>query len=61
MQNDDSENCGWFCCRFLIDRFRGQSFASATGYDEKVKDLSKSNEKEIERLKSMPPFNYIYD
>jgi len=32
-QSDNSSNCGYFCCRFLMDRFRGKSFAAATGYD----------------------------
>jgi hypothetical protein len=61
-QRDNSENCGWFCCSFLIDRFRGKSFAEATGYDDKIK-ISNVNkdEAEIERLKSQPPFDYIYD
>jgi len=59
-QSDNTENCGYFACRFLIDRFRGQSFAAATGYDDKMKHYAiEKNEKEIERLKHMPPFNYI--
>ena len=46
--------------RFLIDRYRGQSFASATGYDEKIKiNHAKQDEAEIERLKNYPPFSYI--
>ena len=59
-QSDESSNCGYFCMRFLIDRFRGMSFANATGYDDKMKinHISK-NEKEIERLKEEPPFSYI--
>ncbi len=60
-QKDQTSNCGWFACRFLIDRFRGKSFAEATGYDDKLKiNHSNHDEKEIERLKSMAPFNYIY-
>jgi len=59
-QSDDSSNCGYFCCRFLIDRFRGKSFSEASGYDDHVKiDHSKQDEKEIERLKQYPPFNYV--
>jgi len=48
-QSDNSSNCGFFCCRFLMDRFRGKSFA--TGYDDKQKinEITK-NEKEIENL-----------
>ncbi len=60
MQSDDTSNCGWFCCRFLIDRFRGQSFSSATGFDEKQKiNHIRKDEAEIERMKKEPPFNYI--
>jgi len=59
-QSDDSANCGYFCCRFLIDRFRGQSFSSATGFDEKLKiNHAAHDEANIEKLKKMPPFNYI--
>ncbi len=57
-QSDESSNCGWFCCRFLIDRFRNQSFASATGFDDKMKiNMINKNEKEIEKMKNT--FNYI--
>lgn len=59
-QNPNSDSCGWMAAKFLIDRFRHQSFSSATKYDEKIQDKSKENEKEIERLKNSPPFNYIY-
>ena len=60
-QSNDSENCGWFCCNFLIDRFRGKTFSEASGYDDKVKiNQVNHDEKEIERLKKQPPFNYIY-
>lgn len=59
-QKDSTSNCGWFCCKFLIDRFRGKSFSEATGYDDHMKiNHSNHDEKEIERLKHMPPFNYI--
>ncbi len=60
-QKDSTSNCGWFACKFLIDRFRGKTFAEASGYDDRVKiNDSKEDEAEIERLKSKPPFNYIY-
>ena len=60
MQSDNSSNCGWFCCAFLIDRFRGKSFSEATGYDDRIKiNHINKDEKEIERLKNMPPFSYI--
>ena len=59
-QSDDSSNCGWFCIRFLIDRFRNKSFSSATGYDDKIKiNEANKNEKEIGRLKDTKPFSYI--
>ena len=59
-QSDDSSNCGYFCMRFLIDRFRGQSFSSATGYDQQQKiDMINKNEAEIEKMKHSKPFNYI--
>ncbi len=60
-QSDNTANCGWFSCKFLIDRFRGKSFSDATGYDEHMKiSHIKHDEAEIERLKALPPFNYIY-
>ena len=53
-QSDNSSNCGYHCCRFLIDRFRGKSFSEATGYDETILyDNSKKSEKEIEKLKDI--------
>ena len=59
-QSDDSSNCGYFCIRFLIDRFRGQSFSSATGYDDKMKiNMIGKNEAEIEKMKHTKPFSYI--
>ncbi len=60
MQDDNTSNCGYFACKFLIDRFRGKSFSDATGYNDKIKiNHINSDEKEIERLKKLPPFNYI--
>ena len=60
-QSDNSQNCGYFCARFIIDRMRNVPYAEVTGYNDKVKlDHHKKDEKEIERLKNMPPFNYIY-
>ena len=59
-QSDDSDSCGWMCMKFLIDRFRGKSFAEATGYDDKVKQYAvEKNEAEIEKLKNQAPFKYI--
>ena len=59
-QKDSSTNCGWFCCSFLIDRFRGKTFSASTGYDDQVKlDDRKYQENKIEKLKNKAPFNYI--
>jgi len=61
-QKDDSANCGYFCCKFLIDRFRGQNFSSATGYEEKLKlNHATHNEAEIEKMKAYPPFKLDYN
>lgn len=59
-QNSNSQNCGFFCIRFLIDKFRGKSFSQCTGFDQdsKIHDSTR-NEKEIEKIKSSAPFNYI--
>ena len=59
-QKDTSSNCGFFCMKFLIDRFRGKSFSEATGYDEQMK-VNHAKHDEIERLKKMPPFSHILE
>jgi hypothetical protein len=58
-QSDKSNNCGYFSCRFLIDRFRGKTFAEATGYDDRIRSAIGVNEHEIEKLKHSKPFSYI--
>ena len=59
-QDDDSSNCGYFCMRFLIDRFRNRSFSEATGFDERQKIIMiNKNETEIEKMKHTKPFSYI--
>ena len=59
-QSDDSSNCGYFCIRFLIDRFRNRSFSEATGYDERQKiNMINKNEAEIEKMKHTKTFSYI--
>ena len=59
-QSDNSSNCGFFCIRFLIDRFRGKSFAESTGFDERQKiNMINKNETEIEKMKHTKPFSYI--
>jgi hypothetical protein len=37
LQNDKSSNCGWFCVKFLIDRFRGRPWVDASGFSDVVK------------------------
>ena len=61
MQSDNSSNCGWFCVRFLLQRYRNKTFASATGWDDKFKvsEVTK-NEEEINKMKNMPKFDYIF-
>ena len=59
-QDDGTNNCGWFAMRFLIDRFRGKSFAEASGYENAMKfDRSEQYEKQIEKLKNVAPFSYL--
>ncbi len=60
-QSDNTQNCGWFCIQFLIDRIaRNKTFAEATGYNDKLKiDHIKKDEKEIEKMKNLPKFKYI--
>ena len=36
-QDANSINCGWFACRFIIDRFRGRPFKEVTKFDDSVK------------------------
>lgn len=46
LQNERSSNCGWFCIKFLNDRFRGKPFADASGFSDVVR-----GEKEIRKFK----------
>lgn len=48
-QSDDSNNCGYFAMKFLMDRFNNTKFKKASHYD-KV-DLSNLGEKEIKKFK----------
>ena len=36
-QDANSSNCGWFACKFIIDRFRNKPWRECTKYDEHVK------------------------
>lgn len=53
----DSNNCGPFCMKFIIDRYDGKPFKHASGYDtsDKVINDVKYGEKNIEKFK----FKYI--
>lgn len=46
-QGDDSENCGFFACRFIIDKFKNKPFKNACGCDK-----SDMGEYEIEKFKN---------
>ena len=46
LQNERSSNCGWFCIKFLTDRFRGKPFIDASGFSNVMK-----GEKEIRKFK----------
>lgn len=50
----DSNNCGFFAMKFLLDRFRGLSYPEATAYDD-----SEQGEKDIEKMKRLPRFRYL--
>ena len=45
-QDANSTNCGWFACKFIIDRFRGKKFKEVTKFDDSIK-----GEVEVEKLK----------
>lgn len=57
-QSDRSSNCGFFACKFLIDRFRNKPFAEASGFDS----LSqvKGGERAIERFKHQHGFGQYF-
>ena len=46
-QADDTENCGFFSCKFIIDRFKNKPFKNACGSDK-----SDMGEYEIEKFKN---------
>jgi hypothetical protein len=59
-QSDDSSNCGYFACKFLINRFKGQSFAQASGYKQQYP----VGEAKIEKWKKelgIEPFEFFED
>lgn len=54
-QSDSSSNCGFFCMKFLIDRFNGKPFKDASGYSDVL-----HGEGDIERFKAkFPPFQLM--
>ncbi len=52
-QYDDTNTCGWHCAKFLIDRFRGKSFAEATGFnpDKKIEGQEDKFENGVKKMK----------
>ncbi|MGH7239609.1 MAG: Ulp1 family isopeptidase, partial [Candidatus Saccharimonadales bacterium] len=36
-QDANTSNCGWFCCKFIIDRFRGKPWRECTKFDDHVR------------------------
>ena len=55
-QDINTSSCGWFCLKFLDDRFNGIEFHEASGYSDFIEqhkgaDGSKDGEKEIQDYK----------
>lgn len=48
-QSDDSDNCGWFALKFLLDRSMGMPFADSSGFSES--ETTKRGEETIEDFK----------
>ena len=54
-QNDDTDHCGYFCLRFLQERFEGTPFKDATRFKKpqagghKIVDLSEKGEESIKK------------
>jgi hypothetical protein len=53
-QNDNSDNCGYFCMNFITSRMRGKPFTEASGFDESVK-----GESDIHKFKKMNGFGFL--
>ena len=51
-QSANTANCGWFCMKFLIDRFNGIPFKECTGFSQVAK-----GERDIKKFKKK--FGYI--
>lgn len=59
-QNVNTDNCGYFCINFLLNRFNNVKFSKITGFDDIINniDITYKKENEIENLK-FKIFNYI--
>jgi len=57
-QSEDSANCGYFAAKFLIDRFNGDSFAKASGYNKQYPEGERAIESWKRHL-SIEPFRAI--
>jgi hypothetical protein len=53
-QDDNSDNCGYFCMNFITSRMRGKGFPEASGFDESVK-----GESDIHKFKKMNGFGFL--
>lgn len=54
-QSVTSDNCGWFCMKFISDMLSGKPFIECTGFSNVIK-----GEKEIEQFKKkFRPFGFI--
>lgn len=50
IQSKESDNCGFFATKFLLDRLLGRTFKQATHFDIMEKNI-KDNEKDIKKFK----------
>ena len=51
-QQATTATCGWFACRFLIDRFRGRSFSAVTHFDDSIKQEAIKGEAAVQKFKA---------
>ena len=50
-QSNTSANCGFFACRFLMDKFNGKHFEDASNWNQKLQDEHIVGEEAIEKYK----------
>ena len=50
-QANSSANCGFFACKFLMDKFNGKHFEEASNWNQKLKDEHIVGEEAIEKYK----------